>query len=100
MVWNLFSCCVAGLLRRVACNLYFVVCNFIFCHFLARVYLEGTNGVVRNKLLLGVRISICIPPLFLKYHIAVDGVVLIFLQLKISPTAAAAAVIVVTIAAV
>ncbi len=30
------------------------------------------NGAVKNKLLLGVRISICIPLLFLKYHIAVD----------------------------
>jgi hypothetical protein len=29
------------------------------------------NGAVKNKLLLGVRISIYIPPLFLKYHIAV-----------------------------
>jgi hypothetical protein len=25
------------------CNLYFVVCNFIFCHLLARFYLEGTK---------------------------------------------------------
>ena len=32
------------------------------------------NGAVKNKLLLGVRISIRIPPLFLKYHIAVDRV--------------------------
>jgi hypothetical protein len=33
---------------------------------------RAPNGAVKNKLLLGVRISIWIPPLFLKYHIAVD----------------------------
>jgi hypothetical protein len=38
------------------------------------VEFRAPNGAVKNKLLLGVRISIRIPPLFLKYHIAVDRV--------------------------
>jgi hypothetical protein len=38
------------------------------------VEFRAPNGAVKNKLLLGVRISIRIPSLFLKYNIAVDRV--------------------------
>ena len=37
---------------------------------------RAPNGAVKIKLLLGVRISICIPLLFLIYHTAVDRVLM------------------------
>ncbi len=40
---------------------------------------RAPNGAVKIKLLLGVRISICIPLLFLKYHITVDRVLMLCL---------------------